>query len=143
MHHDKWPSIEESIQLGKGAQRRLMMIPQKFSEWCVDASGYHPTTRGGQEKLCLQTENEIKCHMFSNQKWDSKMRDLATASDRLEESMEKMRRLGSTMGELDNQLVSQIHKEEDDQFQNSVDSRFEHSWTPSGTEPSGPGLGWF
>jgi hypothetical protein len=40
--------------------------------------------------------------MFSNQKWDSKMRDLATASDRLEESMEKMRRLGSTMGELDN-----------------------------------------
>jgi hypothetical protein len=44
LHHDKWPSIEESIQLGKGAQRRLMMITQKFSEWYVGASGYHPTT---------------------------------------------------------------------------------------------------
>jgi hypothetical protein len=32
LHHDKWPSIEESIQLGKGAQRCLTMIPQKFSE---------------------------------------------------------------------------------------------------------------
>jgi hypothetical protein len=66
------------------------------------------------------------------------MRDLAAASDHLEESMEKMWRLGSTMGELDNQLISQNRKEEDDQFQNSVDSHFDHSWTSSG-----PGPSWF
>jgi hypothetical protein len=102
--------------IGQGCSETFDDDSPKFSKWCVDASGYHPTTRGGQEKLRLQTENEIKCHMFSNQKWDSKMRDLAAASDCLEESMEKMRRLGSTMGELDNQLVSQNRKKKDDQF---------------------------
>jgi hypothetical protein len=80
------------------------MIPQKFSEWCVDASGYHPMTKGGQEKLRLQTKKEIKCHMFSDQKRVSEMRDLAAASDRLEESMEKMPRFGSAMGDREKRL---------------------------------------
>jgi hypothetical protein len=44
---DNWSSIEEAIQAGKGARRRLTMIPQKFSEWCIDDSGYHPMTREG------------------------------------------------------------------------------------------------
>ena len=79
----------------------MTLIPQKFSEWYVDASGYHPTTRGGLEKLRLQIENEIKCQMFSDQKWVSEMRDLADASDRLEESMESMLKLGSDMVEPD------------------------------------------
>jgi len=49
----------------------------------------------------LQIENEIKCQMFSDQKWISEMRDLADASDRLEESMESMLKLGSNMVEPD------------------------------------------
>jgi hypothetical protein len=50
LHPVEWPSIEEGAQVGKGARRRLTLVPQKFSEWCVDASGYHPTTRGEQKK---------------------------------------------------------------------------------------------
>lgn len=68
---EDWPSLQEGIQAGKGAPRRLTLIPQKFSEWCVDASGYHPTTLGGQEKLRLQIEKDIKCQLFIEQKWVS------------------------------------------------------------------------
>lgn len=114
------------------------MAPQKFSDWCVDSSGYHPTTHGGQEKLRLQIENEIKCQIFSDRKWVSEMRDLADASDRLEESMERMLRIGSNVVEPDKQLEIWNGNEEDDNpIQNSVDSRFDHSWIPNG-----PGLGW-
>ena len=49
----------------------------------------------------MQIENEIKCQMFSDQKWVFEIRDLADASDRLEESMESMLKLGSNMVEPD------------------------------------------
>jgi hypothetical protein len=98
------------------------MIPQKFSEWCVDAFGYHPMMKGGQEKLRLQTEKEIKCHMFFGQKWVSEMRDLPAAYDRLEESLEKMLRFGSAMGDREKHLSIQGCRGEDDQILNSVDS---------------------
>jgi hypothetical protein len=77
----------------------LTSIPQKFSDWCVVASGYHPTTREGQKLLRSQIEDDIKCHIFSDQKWDSEMRDLAAASDCLEESMGRMLAIGSTIVE--------------------------------------------
>lgn len=134
---DNWPSIEEGIQLGKGAQRRLTMVPQKFSDWCVDASEYHPTTCEGQKRLRLQMEDEIKCHMFSNRKWDSEMRDLAAASDRLEASLERMLRIGSSMAEQSMQLVEQSTKVDDTGQDNGLDSCFDHSWTPGGPGRTG------
>lgn len=48
-------------------------------------------------------------------------------------------KLGCDQDELDKQLVVRGCSGEDDKpILNSVDSRFNHSWTPSG-----PGLGWF
>lgn len=138
LHPVDWPSIEERIHMGRGARKRLTLIPQKFSEWCVDLSGYHPTTHGGQERLHLQIKKEIKCNLFSDQKWVSEMRDLDAASDCLEQSIEKMMMLDSDMGGSDKQSKDWKGGGKDDQILNSVDSRFAHSWTPNG-----PGLGWF
>ena len=64
-----WPTIREGIQSGMDAQRRLTLIPRKFSDWCKDASGYHPMTRLAQKLLLrLQIEDDIKRHMFSDKK---------------------------------------------------------------------------
>lgn len=93
------PSIEEGIRAGKGAQRRLTLIPQKISEWCMDSSGYHPTTRGGQERLRLQVEADIKRQMFSDHTWVSDLRDLDAASDWLEESIKRMLRIDASREE--------------------------------------------
>jgi hypothetical protein len=71
----------------------------------VDASRYHPKTREGQKLFRLQIEDDIKRHMFSYQKWNSEMRDLATTSDRLEESMGRMLAIGSTIVEQSKQLA--------------------------------------
>lgn len=139
LHPGDWPSLEEGFQVGKGAQRRLTLIPQKFSEWCVDSSGYHPTTRGGQKQLRLQIEKEIKCQLFTEQQWVSELRDLAAASDRLEESLEKMLKLDSGREAIDKKLVAWDGRgKEDKPVLNSVDFRFDHSWTPPGPRP-----GWF
>jgi len=113
------------------------MIPQKFSEWCTDASGYRPTTKGGQESLRLQFEKEIKDQLFSEPTWVSNMRDLGVASDRLEESIERMLSFAVDKGGFGNSGRGSFVGEEGLQIQNSVDSRFDHSWTPKG-----PGLGW-
>lgn len=67
LQSSNWPSIGETFLVGKGAQRRLTMVPQKFSDWCVDASSYHPTTREGQKRLHLQVQDGIKQCMFLGQ----------------------------------------------------------------------------
>ena len=133
---EKWPSIGEGLRAGKGAQRRLTMIPQKFSEWCMDASGYCPTTKGGQECLRLQREKEIKDHLFSEPTWVSDLRDFGVASEQLEESIEKMLSFAANKGGSEKSGRCCVG-EEGLPIQNSVDSRFDHSWTPKG-----PGLGW-
>jgi hypothetical protein len=93
----------------------------------------------------MQVEEEIKRNLFLNQKWDYEMRELVNALNPLEETIEWMMMLDdSTMDKGRNTLS---HSGEDDNpIWNGLDSRFEHSWTPSGT-PSGAlnghGLGWY
>jgi hypothetical protein len=82
----------------------------------------------------LQAEDEIKRSLFSNQKWDSEIQELAKLSDRLEESMEQTLRLEDSAMKNGSQIVSPIW--------NGLDSRFDYSWTPRGP-PIGPGLGWY
>jgi hypothetical protein len=102
------------------------MIPQKFSEWCVDDSGYHPTTQEGQKRLSMQVEKEIKQNLFSNQTWESKLRELEVASDRLEETIDRMMRLEDLFIDRASLSIPQ-GREEDDPIWNGVDSRFGHS----------------
>lgn len=85
-----WPSIEEGNQAGKGAPRRLTMIPQKFNDWCVEASGYHPSTQGGQRWVHEQISHEIKRHLLLEPQEHIDLRELSEASNRLEASMGKM-----------------------------------------------------
>lgn len=46
---ESWPMIEQGIQLGKGGPRRLTLAPGGIADWIVDASSYHPTTKGGNK----------------------------------------------------------------------------------------------
>lgn len=117
-----------------------MMIPQSFSEWCVDSFGYHLTTRGGQRRLRLQLEDEIKRGMFSEQEWRAETRELADASDRLEEASEQMQSIDSAIDRGKMLISHEGDGEDDSSIWNCLDSRFDHSWIPSRAQ-SGPGLG--
>lgn len=142
LYFSNWTSIGEGIQAGKGARRRLTMIPQKFSEWCVDSSRYHPTTQGGQRRLRFQLEDEIKRGLFSDPEWRSEMRELADSSDRLEEALERMLSIDSTMDSGNQRLEQSGERGAGSPIWNCLDSRFDHSWIPS-RGPNGPGPGWF
>jgi hypothetical protein len=69
------------------------MAPGK--SWCVDKSGYHPQTKGGQQLIHDQIVNDIKAHLFADNKSDPKLDALELACEGLENSMERMRLLDS------------------------------------------------
>jgi hypothetical protein len=89
----------------------------------------------------MQIEKEIKQNLFSNQTWESELRELEAASDRFEETINRMMRLEDLFIDRGSLFIPQ-GEEEDDPFWNGVDSRFGHSWTPN-EPPNGLGPGWF
>lgn len=138
-----WPSITESLTAGKGAPRRLMMIPQQFQDWQVDSTGYRPTTEGGIRVHKKQVEDDIKRQLFDNS--EPHMKELALASDRLDAAIATMMSLPNacTKGGVSKGMVPVIGREEGDEnfcpvLLCHLDSCFNHSWTLSG-----PGSGWF
>lgn len=86
---EAWPSIEQGIRQGKGAQRRLTLAPNQHRDWIVDNSGYHPSTH-----VRSQIAADIKRHLFCDGDSDSQLGELADACDRLEASMGRMLALG-------------------------------------------------
>lgn len=140
-----WPSIEQGNRVAKGATRRLTLVPSRFSEWCVDSKGYHPTTKGDQQLVLNQIAEDIRQHLFrpsEEEGADQQLQDLANACERLESSMERMNAVewGSALGSLCIALPreGEEREEEDEQRHGRRDERFDHSWTPSG-----PGPGWY
>lgn len=111
---EEWPEIGQGIQGIRGAPRRLTLVPQRFSGWCVDSSGYRPSTRGGQRLIRDQIADDIKRHLFVGQGGDEDMRELAAASNRLEQSMEKLLTLSSPQGRKESVVPAAQTEEEDD-----------------------------
>jgi hypothetical protein len=75
--------IEQGIQAGKGAQRRLTLAPGKSTNWLRNESDYCPSMQGGKQKVSRQIANDIKCHLFSFEDSTIQLGELADACDGL------------------------------------------------------------
>jgi hypothetical protein len=69
------------------------MAPGSLKDWCVDSTGYHPQTKGGQKVVNDQIAKDIISHLFVDKNYVAELEDLAAACERLESSMEKMMRI--------------------------------------------------
>jgi hypothetical protein len=118
------------------------MIPAQFQDWKVDSSGYRPSTKGGKLAHKLRVEDEIKRNLFADS--DHHMEELAQAHDRLESSMANVTKLQQIGGQSVEQGSAFSVPEQEDAdkscptLDGHLDTRFHHSWTPSGL-----GSGWF
>lgn len=92
-----WPTIDQSLHIGKRGHRRFTMAPGELKDWGVDESGYHPQTKGvnalfmielGQRIVHDRVAKDIICHLFAGEP-DPDMEDLVAACDRLENSMSR------------------------------------------------------
>lgn len=69
------PRLSRGIRLGKGAPRRLTLASGGIADWIVDASGYHPTTKGGKQIVHEQIAEDIKRHLFGDPDSESQLEE--------------------------------------------------------------------
>lgn len=158
-----WPTIEQGIRQGRGAQQRLTLAPNQHRDWIVDSSGYHPTTHGGERHVRLQIVADIKCHLFCEES-TVHLGELAEACDRLQASMDRMLALGledhgdrpelivhrvagppmadcSAVPSMDRKVPEySVLQVGDDKWVHNLgqDPCFDHSWATDGPDP-----GWY